>query len=192
MKQVRVQWDLNVYSYALIGALLKSAYLALFRMLGYAWVNGPCGDKVRRALNDFFQARGDKDNAHEFFGEFEGCCTAGINDFFEDWPDTLTGNEVLFHFAPDPVCGRLLFSLSCLFRINGKMFVVTVPTYMAQGHYSVAFSKYRDFLKDRSIDHETHAARFLTDHWEYDPDPLDVRVLSHQEASSTIPKASGS
>lgn len=146
MKQVRVQWDFNVYSFALIGALLKSAYLALFRLQGYAWVNSPCGDKIRRALNGFFQARGDKDNAHEFFGEFDGCCTAEVNNFFEGWPDTLTGNEVLFHFAPDSVCERLLFALSCLFRINQKMFVVSVPTYMNHGHYSVAFAKYCEFL----------------------------------------------
>jgi len=55
-KDVEVEWTITINDLALVGALIKSAYLTLFRLVGYRYALDPVGAIVRKSLADFFDA----------------------------------------------------------------------------------------------------------------------------------------
>lgn len=59
-KDIAVEWVITVNDLALVGALIKSAYLTLFKLVGYRYALDPVGSIVRRSLASFFDDRATK------------------------------------------------------------------------------------------------------------------------------------
>ena len=69
---MEVEWTVSVTDSAMVGSLIKSAYLALFMMFGYQYVRAPAGDRVRRTLAAFYNDNADRSESEKYFAEFSG------------------------------------------------------------------------------------------------------------------------
>jgi len=145
------------------GALLKSAYLCMFRLLGYGWVFNPASEHVRGPLNKFFQDRADRGAAEDYFGIFKGSCGRML-DALPSAPDSLTDAVFLFHSMGTGIPEGLTFACSCFFKLNGKTVIVTLPSccptmgsVSAAAQYADGLTAYHRYLADRSL---VHVAQF--------------------------------
>ena len=93
-------------------------------------------------------------------------------------PDTLEGSSLMFHYAEGSRITGLLFAVSCLFRVNDQMLVVTLPSYEGSGSYLVAYSSYQSLLKNRSVRQEIHLGRFVENRVEMSPEPMQSHYVS--------------
>lgn len=175
VKSMEVEWTVTFQRSAITGTIIKSAFLALFRMLGYRWVLGLSGDYIRRALFGFVTHGKHKRDACHHFGDFDGCLNLLLDEQVKDLPDTLADNVVLLHSIPERHAGSLLFAVSCIFRLNGYLIVVTLPFHKETSEYLAAYATYRIWLRDRSFRYKTHAAKFLGDQWHLDPREINFK-----------------
>jgi hypothetical protein len=175
-EHMAVEWTVWFVSPALDAALLKSGFLALFRMAGYAWVFDASGDKVRRHLKAFYDNRGTKRDAAEFFSEFRRSNWIVMNDAMDRTKDTLEDGSVLFHYAEGGPRDGLLFAVSCLFKVNNYMVAVTLPSHNKEGYYSVAFGYYQTFLNDHSFQHSIHFGRFENETLQVSDQPIRMHL----------------
>jgi len=180
-KGVRVELSLVFNNGSLLGGLLKSAYLAFFCSRGYAWVMSACGDKVRRALSEFYMNRIGKAGAAQHFSEFEGAFSLVLNET-ENAPDTMTDGACWLHFLDDDAA-PILFAQSCLLRVNDRLVTMTLPETEQDLYYFHACREYERFRKDRTIAQTILCAWFIDDHFE-----VDLTPLSHTYVPVTKPK----
>jgi hypothetical protein len=109
------------------GAMLKSAYLAHFRMRSYRVLEDATLGPVRTALSEFFTRQGNKKDARTFFDDFIGCVSF-VPIPFHGFPDTLSDNVLLFHYVTAPPDKKQPFAQSCIFRIlKNELTIVTLP-----------------------------------------------------------------
>jgi hypothetical protein len=175
---IEVEWTVNVTDSAMVGSLIKSAYLALFMMFGYQYVRDVAGDKVRRTLAAFYNDKADKNESKKYFAEFCGSNLVVLDGTLQEMPDTLEGGTLMFHYAENSRITGLLFAVSCLFRVNDRMLVVTLPSYERHGFYSVAYGYYQSLLKDRSMRQEIYIGRFVDNRVEMSPTPMQSHYVS--------------
>ncbi len=180
---IETEFFLTVHDFAMTGALLKSAYLAIFRMVGYRYGLDAVGSTVRRALADFYLQRGTSATANSYFAQFRGAVIVSLGGALEQIPDTLEGGRMLAHYAEGSMQSGLLFACSCLFRVNSTTLVVTVPAYSEYGSSLDALSYYRKLLADRAMKHSIHLTQFHGDSFEMAGSPLDVRYLKPDVAN---------
>lgn len=180
-KDLEVEWTMTVTDSAVVGSLVKSGYLALFRMLGYRWVHSADGDKVRRALAAFYRDKASKKQSLSYFGEFKGSMAVVLGDQFDHVGDTLDGGSLLLHYAEGDSTTGLLFAVTCLFRVNDRVVAVTLPCHQREGYYCVAFRHYQEFLSNRSTFHSAYFARYYNEHFEISSAPL--RLLKRTDLS---------
>jgi hypothetical protein len=128
----------------IVGALLKAAYLSMFRLIGYEYVKSCAGNSVRCKLAAFFKDGADVTTAPTYFHEFRNCYKIFKDDLFENGENTLTAGWLLFHVAPKEVPGDL-FGVSCVFKMNELFYAVMIPLCNAPEHlnYLPAFLRYR-------------------------------------------------
>jgi hypothetical protein len=107
-KQLEVEWMFYIHKFCFTAAMLKAAYLNMFRVLGYAWVLDTSGDRVRQTLAASFEAQ-NRNEALNKFADFEGCCWIAGNDSREIAPDSLGDDRLLFHFTEGDAQNGLLF-----------------------------------------------------------------------------------
>jgi hypothetical protein len=171
---LEVEWLITVSDSAMVGALIKSAYLALFEMLGYRYVLDAAGDKVRRALASFYKDQANARQAGQYFGDFAGCNLVGLNQDLRDMPDTLEDGTMMFHYAEGNLKTGVLLAITCLFRVNDQMLAVTLPSYQKYGFYLVAYEYYQALLKDRHMKHNVYLGRFHNDRFEIQEPPMQL------------------
>jgi len=70
---------------------------------------------------------------------------------------------MLTHYAEGSIETGLLFTASCLFRINSVTLVIMLPAYAQYGHSLTAISYYRRLLADHSMEHSIHLTQFTGD-----------------------------
>src|SRR5436190_17206370 len=97
-KQLQVEWMFYIHKYCFTAAMLKSAFLNMFRVFGYAWVLDTSGDKVRQTLAASVSAPNRKAALDQFL-DFEGCCWIAGNHSGEKVLDSLGDDRLLFHFT---------------------------------------------------------------------------------------------
>ncbi|WP_428305387.1 hypothetical protein [Lacipirellula sp.] len=135
------------------GCLLKSAYLALFQRLGYSFVFNPLSSDVRVALAKFYQDGATPAEARDYFQAFNGCWSVVTTD--ESIPNTLEDGAVLVHTTGENASESFQFAISCLFRINGKLISVALPSCLPPTPYSEALERYQAYLRDQTISQKT-------------------------------------
>jgi hypothetical protein len=178
---VETEFFLTVHDFAITGALLKSAYLAIFRMVGYRYGLDAVGSTVRRALAEFYFQRANSAAAKKHFDQFRGAVIVSLGGALDEIPDTLEGDRMLAHYAEGSAQNGLLFACSCLFRINSTTLIVTVPAYSEYGSSLEALSYYRKLLGDRAMKHSIHVTQFHGDSFGMDGSALDTRYISQTQ-----------
>jgi hypothetical protein len=163
----------------MLGTLLKAAYLAMFRLLGYRWIMTSTADKVRRHLVAFYQAGASKSEAVNHFSEFTGAFNVFLADVPKEHGDTLKDGLFWLHFATDPKF-PILFAQTCLFRINEKIITVTLPTTEKDTYYFQAMQEYGKLLKDKSIPQSVHAAMVIDGMTHIQRDPLKITYVPNE------------
>jgi hypothetical protein len=128
--RAQIEWRAKYSEAAWTGTLVKSAYLALFKKLGYRYTKiDASGQCVREALHAFYNNRGTKENASEYFYPFRNAVKValladGTLDTDKNVPDTLAADTFFFHFrSKDDVP----FGVSLRFKINDLITTVTLP-----------------------------------------------------------------
>jgi hypothetical protein len=182
-KDVEVEWEITINDLALVGALIKSAYLTLFRLVGYRYALDPIGSIVRKSLGDFFNDRADKTSARQYFARFKGAVITSLKGLLNTTPDTLSGGTLLFHYD-DGTNHDTLFAVSCLFHINKGTLIVTLPAVMDVTYSIVALQLYERLLKDRGMRNDIHFVTFDDEKFEVSPVPMDLRYLKSPTTDS--------
>jgi hypothetical protein len=177
LKDMEVSWTIVIRNSAVLGSLLKSGYLAMFRLLNYRWANSLGGDRVRRALKAFYDAKSEGTEAAKLatkvFADFEGCVTLMRASAVPAWKDTVEGNTLLLHNV-ERRGASMLFGISCLFRVNSQLFVVTMPTTERDRDYFTAYSYYRNYLKNRAMKQVVQYAIFEDNTFKVDQRALNL------------------
>jgi hypothetical protein len=174
-KDLQVEWLMGFTNSAIFGSLLKSAHLALFRMMGYCHVLSPAGSYLRQALASFYIDKADKAQSSRYFSKFAGAVKPVLNDIPADVGGTLEDGSLWLHYEPGGVGKLLLFAISCLFRVNARMLTVMVPYCMDGIRFEAACARYEAVLKDSATPQDIHAAWFDNGKVEVNPHPLSIR-----------------
>lgn len=157
---VEVTWTVVVSNSAMTGALIKSAYSALFKLLGYRYVLDVAGDRVRQALAMFYQRRVTTEQAFEHFREFTGCTMVALSQDIQNRQDTLESGTLMLHYTDGKFNERILFAVTCLFRVNDKIVMVTLPCNYDGGNFLMAHEYYRALLRNRNMPQDVYWAQF--------------------------------
>jgi hypothetical protein len=88
-KDLQVEWLMGFTDSAIFGSLLKSAHLALFRIMGYRHVLSQAGSYLRQALASFYIDKADKAQSSRYFSKFAGAVKPVLNDIPADAGGTL-------------------------------------------------------------------------------------------------------
>jgi hypothetical protein len=174
-KDLQVEWLMGFTNSAIFGSLLKSAHLALFRFMGYRHVLSPAGSYLRQALASFYIDKADKAQSSSYFSKFVGAVKPALNDIPADACNTLEDGALWFHYEPGGCVKDLLFAVSCLFRVNGRLVTVMVPYCMDAGFFEAACARYEAILKDWSIPQDIHAAWVGDGRVDVNPHPLIIQ-----------------
>ena len=170
-KGLQVEWLMVFTNSAVLGTLLKSAYLALFRLLGYRWVFSAAGDKVRRSLAEFYTSQAGKEGSVDYFSEYNGAFNVLLNGLPEGICDTLNDRSFWLHFADDSEW-PILFAQTCLFKVNSRLITITLPATEQDVFYFTAYVHYETLLRDRSLLQKILYARYENATIQIDPRPL--------------------
>lgn len=162
-----------------VAAMLKSAHLAMFEMLGYRAVFDPWGDHLRRCLARYYNDRAVREAATAYFESFRnatkfvfraGAGKACAFDF-----DTLDDRVVLLHHT---ISGTM-FAATCVFRVNDITVTVTVPQSTPGADVAAAVGHYDRLMADQgAVRQHVRQAAFKGDHWDVISEPLDITYLS--------------
>ncbi|MCE9526744.1 MAG: hypothetical protein K8R36_11900 [Planctomycetales bacterium] len=182
-RQMEVEWLITVHKYAFTAALVKSAYLTMFKIFGYDWVLDSAGDKVRRTLASC-TCETERQKAFEHFSEFHGSCWITFNDSMEKTADSLGDGKLFFHYIEGDAKTGMLFAVSCLFWINGKLLAVTLPSFNRPGHYFVAWKYYQEFIRDRRLQHNIHLGRLDEGVLRIEQTPLSLKYTTKYRVRS--------
>jgi hypothetical protein len=127
LKGLQVEWLMGFTDSALLGSVLKSAYLALWNILGYRYVFMAAGDCLRQPLAKFFTDRATRAQSVNYFSKFKGAVNVFLNEIPEDHCNTVSDGLLWFHLRKAGPEERRMFAMSCLFRVNQRMISVMVP-----------------------------------------------------------------
>jgi hypothetical protein len=174
-KGLKVEWLMSFTDSALLGSILKSAYLALWNILGYRYVFMASGDCLRRPLANFFKDRVTKAQSVRYFSKFKGAVNVFLNEVPEDHCDTVNDGLLWFHLRQDVPENRRMFAVSCLFRVNQRMISVMVPYCAHAEDYRMAYSHYQRALKDRNTPQDIHFGYRVGDRLDIYPEPLSIQ-----------------
>lgn len=178
---------------AITGSLLKAAYLAMFRMVGYDIAYNWAGDYVRRTLASFAIKKMDKHTAAQHFASFKGAARIATGDGAKYLPDTVATGYVFLHVSQSD----LLFAMSCLFKLNHITFIVTIPAFFSGEEFFPALVRYTDHLTCPSETTRTYFAKLKNPAdrrnlvWEIELRPLRMPLASKGEfvaALKNVPK----
>jgi hypothetical protein len=176
-KDLKVEWLMVFTDSALMGSMIKSAYLALFHIMGYRYVLSPYGDCVRKSLAGFYEDNADKYGSAAYFSKFKGSIKFMLNNIPDDACNTVDDGLLWFHYQiddPDPG-RRSLFAVSCLFKMNDRVITVRVPACLDGRSFEAAYSYYEASLTDANLDHETRYAQLVGDEMHVSQQPISVR-----------------
>lgn len=177
-KGLQVEWLMVFTDSAILGAMLKSAHLALFRIMGYRHVLSQAGRSLRQALAAFFDDRAEKDQAASYFAKFKGAVRPALNEVPADHYNTLDDKALWFHYEPGGRFEHRLFAVSCLFIVNKRLVTVMVPYCMDKKGIDAACARYEATLKDSSTPQDVHRGQLMENGICIEESPLNVQSPS--------------
>jgi hypothetical protein len=173
-KGVLVEWELVLNRSVLLGAMLKSAFLTLFRLGGYRYVLSSPGARVREPLAAFYNDRAEKNGADAYFSAFEGAVKL-LAENYDSSLNTLDSGLLWRHYERNGRTTGLDFAATCLFSVNARVFGVTVPYYDDAERSERALECYDAMLKDPAYLQDVHRWQILDDRQILETVPLSVR-----------------
>ncbi len=157
---------------AALGGFMKSAYLTMFHHTGYRYVESLNANFLRLVLLKFYSEGGTKETAGNYFSHLKGAVNIVLNDDkLGATFDSVVHKRFLFHYYK-PHDYELLFGVSCLFKINGRTFFVTIPANLFDHEWRAALGVYFDFLKDRTMKQITRLGELRDGTWLIDGRPI--------------------
>ena len=174
-KGLQVEWLMLFTDSALLGAMLKTAYLALFRLLGYHAILSQSADCLRQALASFYNDKAGKAQSLSYFSKFTGAVNVFLSGGADESRNTLDNNSLLFHYQPGGLDKSRLFAISWLFRVNGRTITVMVPQCLDGESFDVAYPYYEAVLKDKTVPQDIHHACFTDGKLTIETEPLPIK-----------------
>lgn len=154
-------------------AMLKAAHLTMFEMIGYAAVLNPMGDVLRNTLSRYYKDRGTRQAAGVYFAEFENAVHLLIEAVpgrdrakrFRACPfDSIEDRTVFLHQSGAQK--KVLFAMTCIFRINQLTVAVTVPQAWPNADVDTPWDLYQALLRrDPRAMHPVTVARYEGNLW---------------------------
>lgn len=167
----------------LTAALVKSAYLAIFDMVGYQSVFSAWGDTVRRDLSTFFREGGGRDAAAKCFYAYRNAVKIFGGEPPQSWigtSNTLADKTVLLHYTP----GETMFAATCLFPVGDITLAVTLPQSVLGQDAWTAVDYYKRLMEDETAVPQFIArARFDGRLWQVEPVRRHVQYAQEMSAS---------
>lgn len=154
---VDVEGELVFSLSALAASLIKSAHLALFKLMGYRWVLDPAGQYVGSALANLVRNRVSREVVKSLSDELPSCFSWLRDEATSE--DTLSSRMIVIHFdycdrSANPLQqGMESWGLSCVFRMNEHLFLVTLPFSSNRTNVNVTLNRYRRFLTEEGMRH---------------------------------------
>ncbi len=154
---VDVEGELVFSVPALAVSLIKSAHLALFRLMGYRWVFDPAGQYVGRQLATVVEGKADADAVKHVAHELPNCFSIVPGQAGSE--DTLVSRRLVLHFdyydgSEHPLeHGMDTWGVSCLFNVNEHQFIVTLPFTSRLDGLTGALERYRSWLSEPCAKH---------------------------------------
>ena len=155
--EVDVEGELVFSPSALAVSLIRSAHLALFKLMGYRWVFDPAGQYVGAALARIVRSRVSREAVKNLSDELPNCFNWLREEASSD--DTLSSRMIVFHFdnydgSDNPFQqGMETWGLSCQFRMNEHLFLVTLPFSSNRQAEDVVLNRYRRFMTEEGKRH---------------------------------------
>jgi hypothetical protein len=165
--KVDVEGELVFSQSALAVSLIKSAHLALFKLLGYGWVFDPAGQYVSSALARILRNRVSREAVRNLSDELPNCFNWLREEACSE--DTLSSRMIVFHFedydgSDSPLeQGMETWGLSCLFRMNDHLFLVTLPYSSTRQAGEAVLNRYRRFMTGDGMRHSACVAWVRSD-----------------------------
>ncbi len=155
--EVEVEGELIFPVSSLAVSLIKSAHLALFRLMGYDWVLDPAGQYMGSALATIVRNGVSREAVKNLSDELPNCFNLLPKEAASE--DTLSSGMIVLHFdhyegSEHPLeLGMETWGLSCLFRINDHLFLVTLPFSSKRQTGDRVLTRYRRFLTEGGMGH---------------------------------------
>lgn len=141
-----VQAKLSFHKASIDGAMLKAGHLALFRLMGYRWALSAAGRHAGDSLRQFFRSNGEQSDAESLFAGFD---TAFHLILAVNFPfDTLTDATVVLHDDVNDARSVDPFAISCVFTVNDRKVLVTLPFSIDDDDFPSRLSDYRALTSD--------------------------------------------
>ncbi len=173
-KDAEIEGIVRLSNAAFIGSLLKSAYLTLFRMFGYRYVLSACGVIVGNQLATFYREKANIEQASKYFGPFHDAVSFELNGTFQN-ADSLEDGFFLMHHRGKSESPKTIFALTCVFSINDKTVLLTLPFWESSAFDISLYHDYMAFLADHSMTHTAYAARLHDGIIERNVRPLPIK-----------------
>jgi len=167
-----------------VAAMLKTAMLAMFDMIGYRAIYSPTAEALRNTLCAYYKANGSADDAVEHFRDFHNSVKifgTGTDpaSFIENYKpisfDTLDDQIVLLHCTAN----KSAFAASCLFQVNDITVSVTIPADFSNDNAVNAWRNYALLMNaDPELQQSVHRAQYDGAKWKFEERPLNVQYLS--------------
>lgn len=146
---VEVEWVRGFTNSHWTATLVKSAFLAQFRLLGYQAVRDPYGEFVRQTLHAYFRDKASRQEARRYFYPFRNAVKLALSPEGKpdpEGPDTLKDKTFIFHYTPSD----LLFAITARFKMNDVFALVTLPGSVDWSRHVEVMRTYNRLMDDES------------------------------------------
>ena len=137
--------------------MLKSAFLALFRNCGYGWAFSPSGRYAAEPLKQFFNSDRSEKSAECIFGPWANAMQVQLKGTQLPF-NTVNDEMVLLHDKSKSTDSLDPFAVSCVFRVNKRTILVTLPFSMCGPDFDSCLKIYNRLMNDRRMPHRMISA----------------------------------
>lgn len=181
-ESVNVQCITRHFPLYLVAALLKSAYLAMFRTLGYRAVDGFGARLVQQDLKRFYADSATRNDLVDYFSGYSNALQilgAPPGQATEWRGDTLNDRRLLFHFTPT----GMLFAVSPILNLGAFIAMVAMPAVMRGDDELSAWKVYDALMKNpMAVKQRINRVEFRDNCFSVDDAPLNIAYSTLSEA----------
>jgi hypothetical protein len=164
---VDVEGELVFSIPALAVSLIKSAHLALFKLLGYEWVFCQSGQYIGMLLATVVGRDADAVEVKQVASELPNCFMLLKETTLPD--DTLSTQGIIFHYdyydGPGHPAehGKDAWAVSCWFNTNGHLWTVMLPFSIRPDGFDDAIKKYKRYMSEPAERHTAYRGQVRSD-----------------------------
>ena len=146
-----VRGRMSFHKPSIDGAILKSAHLALFRLAGYRWALSPAGQYTSDPLRRFVRSDGEEKDAEAAFAGFANAFHVILSSAFPF--DTLRDSTIILHDHLNDPKSVAPFGISCVFSVNERTLLVTVPFCGSDANFASCIEQYEALMSNWHTPH---------------------------------------